>query len=64
MVFSNWACLHLFTQGIKHIPALEANLIGTLEPVLIPIWVFLFYGESMGAFALIRRIWSYSVEWF
>ncbi|MBK7452636.1 MAG: DMT family transporter [Anaerolineales bacterium] len=42
-----------FTQGIKHIPALEANLIGTLEPVLNPIWGFLFYGESMGAFALL-----------
>ncbi|HMV29790.1 MAG TPA: DMT family transporter, partial [Anaerolineales bacterium] len=41
-----------FSQGIKHIPALEANLIGTLEPVLNPIWVFLFYGESMGKFAL------------
>lgn len=41
-----------FTKGIKHIPALEANLIGTLEPVLNPIWVFLFYGESMGRFAL------------
>jgi drug/metabolite transporter (DMT)-like permease len=32
---------------------LEANLIGTLEPVLNPIWVFLFYGESMGKFALV-----------
>lgn len=42
-----------FTKGIKHIPALEANLIGTLEPVLNPIWVFLFYGESMGRFALV-----------
>lgn len=42
-----------FTKGIKHIPALEANLIGTLEPVLNPIWVFLFYGEKMGKFALI-----------
>lgn len=42
-----------FTKGIKHIPALEANLIGTLEPVLNPIWVFLFYGESMGMFALL-----------
>ena len=41
-----------FSKGIKHIPALEANLIGTLEPVLNPIWVFLFYGESMGKFAL------------
>ena len=42
-----------FTKGIKHIPALEANLIGTLEPVLNPIWVLLFYGERMGKFALI-----------
>ena len=42
-----------FTKGIKHIPALEANLIGTLEPVLNPIWVVLFYGESMGRFALV-----------
>ncbi len=41
-----------FSKGIKHIPALEANLIGTLEPVLNPIWVFLFYGERMGRFAL------------
>jgi drug/metabolite transporter (DMT)-like permease len=42
-----------FTKAIKHIPALEANLVGTLEPVLNPVWVFLFYGESMGAFALL-----------
>jgi len=43
----------LFTKGIKHIPALEANLIGTLEPILSPLWVFLFLGERMGAFALL-----------
>ncbi len=42
-----------FTQAIKHIPALEANLVGTLEPILSPVWVFLFLGESMGEFALI-----------
>ena len=42
-----------FTKGIKHIPALEANLLGTLEPILNPVWVFLFYGESMGRFAII-----------
>ena len=42
-----------FTKGIKHIPALEANLIGTLEPVLNPIWVFFFYGESVGKFAIL-----------
>ena len=52
-VFQIGLAFIFFTQGIKHIPALEANLIGTLEPVLNPIWVFLFYGESMGAFALI-----------
>jgi drug/metabolite transporter (DMT)-like permease len=43
----------LFTRGIKYIPALEANLIGTLEPVLNPVWVFLFLGERMGKFALL-----------
>jgi drug/metabolite transporter (DMT)-like permease len=42
-----------FTKGIKHIPALEANLIGTLEPILNPLWVFLFLGESMGRAALL-----------
>jgi drug/metabolite transporter (DMT)-like permease len=42
-----------FTKGIKHIPALEANLVGTLEPILNPVWVFLFLGESMGTSALL-----------
>ena len=43
----------LFSKAIKHVPALEANLISTLEPVLNPVWVFLFLGESMGASALL-----------
>jgi drug/metabolite transporter (DMT)-like permease len=43
----------LFTQAIKHVPALEANLVGTLEPVLNPVWVYLFLGESMGSYALL-----------
>ncbi len=43
----------LFTQAIKHIPALEANLVGTLEPVLNPVLVYLFLGERMGPFALL-----------
>jgi drug/metabolite transporter (DMT)-like permease len=42
-----------FTKSIRHIPALEANLIGTLEPILNPVWVFLFLGERMGRFALL-----------
>lgn len=43
----------LFSWAIKHVPALEANLVSTLEPVLNPVWVFLFIGESMGLSALI-----------
>jgi drug/metabolite transporter (DMT)-like permease len=30
---------------------MEATLIGTLEPVLNPLWVALFLGEKPGAFA-------------
>jgi drug/metabolite transporter (DMT)-like permease len=43
----------LFTKSIKHIPALEANLIDILEPILNPLWVFLFLGERMGKSALL-----------
>ena len=46
----------LFSNAIKHVPALEANLISTLEPVLNPVWVFLFIGEEPGRFALIGGI--------
>jgi len=43
----------LFSSAIKHIPAIEATLISTLEPILNPLWVFLFIGETPGVFALI-----------
>ena len=46
----------LFSNAIKHVPVLEANLISTLEPVLNPVWVFLFIGEEPGRFALIGGI--------
>jgi drug/metabolite transporter (DMT)-like permease len=42
-----------FSVAIKHVPALEATLISTLEPVLNPVWVFLFIGEEPGLFALV-----------
>ncbi len=42
-----------FTSAIKHVPAIEATLISTLEPVLNPVWVFLFIGEEPGHYALI-----------
>lgn len=43
----------LFTTAIKHLPAIQATLISTLEPVLNPIWVFLFVGEEPGTYALL-----------
>jgi drug/metabolite transporter (DMT)-like permease len=43
----------LYSIAIKVIPALETTLIGTLEPILNPIWVFLFIGEMPGPMALI-----------
>ena len=52
-VFQIGLAFIFFTKGIKHIPALEANLIGTLEPILNPVWVFLFLGERMGSSALL-----------
>ncbi len=42
-----------FTAAIKHVPAIEATLISTLEPILNPLWVFLFIGEEPGRFALL-----------
>lgn len=43
----------LYSLAIKHIHALEANLILTLEPILNPIWVFLVIGERPGPLALV-----------
>jgi DME family drug/metabolite transporter len=41
-----------FARGIAHVPALEASLLVLLEPVLNPIWTFLFAGERPGPWAL------------
>jgi len=42
----------LYAIAIRVIPALETTLIGTLEPVLNPIWVFLFISEVPGPLAM------------
>ena len=46
----------LYSIAIKIIPALETTLIGTLEPILNPIWVFLFIGETPGPLALVGAL--------
>jgi drug/metabolite transporter (DMT)-like permease len=43
----------LFTMGARLIPVAETSLIGMLEPVLGPIWVWLVIGEAIGVRALI-----------
>jgi drug/metabolite transporter (DMT)-like permease len=35
----------LFVRGLKHVTATEASLVGMLEPIFNPVWVFLFLGE-------------------
>lgn len=43
----------LFGWGVAHVQALEASLIGMLEPVLNPVWVFIFLGETPGWWAVL-----------
>lgn len=41
-----------FSLGLRGTPAVEASLLVLLEPVLNPIWTYLFAGERPGAWAL------------
>lgn len=43
----------LFALSIKHCSPLACGLIGAIEPLLNPVWVFLFDGEAPGIFALV-----------
>ena len=44
-VFQIGAAYFLFVRGLSHVPATEASLIGMIEPIMNPLWVFLFLGE-------------------
>ena len=41
------------TSALRYIPALEASLILLIEPVLNPVWAWVFQGERPGAWALL-----------
>lgn len=43
----------LYVSAIKHVSALEAILIPVIEPILSPLWVFLFLGEVPGYWAFL-----------
>jgi len=36
----------LFARGLRHIPGHEATAIGMIEPLLMPLWVWLAWGEQ------------------
>ena len=40
-------------SGLKTTPAVTASLISGIEPILNPILVAIFYGETIGSFALV-----------
>jgi drug/metabolite transporter (DMT)-like permease len=42
-----------FSRGLLRTPAIEASLLMLLEPVLNPVWTFLFAGERPGPWALV-----------
>jgi drug/metabolite transporter (DMT)-like permease len=46
----------IVTLAIKQLSALETILIQTLEPILVPIWVFLFLGERPSSSALLGAV--------
>ena len=43
----------LYTTALKYVSALDAILVCMLEPILNPIWVYIFIGEAMGEWAFI-----------
>jgi len=43
----------LFSWGVQGTPAVEASLLVLLEPVLNPVWTFLFAGERPGPWAIV-----------
>ncbi|HEY3123004.1 MAG TPA: DMT family transporter, partial [Thermoanaerobaculia bacterium] len=48
------ACAYvLFVKGLKLVTATKASLIGMVEPVANPVWVFLFLGERPSSYALL-----------
>jgi len=46
----------LFVKAVEHCPPLACSLLGAMEPLLNPVWVAIFDGETPGVFALFGGI--------
>jgi drug/metabolite transporter (DMT)-like permease len=51
-VFQIALAYYLFARGLAFVTATEASIVGMLEPVCNPMWVFLFLGERPSTFAI------------
>ena len=51
-VFQIGVAYFLLLSALRHVAALEASLLMFVEPVLSPIWAWLFHGETPGAWTL------------
>ena len=43
----------LFAAALRHIPSQEAVALGLLEPVVLPLWVYLVWGEQAAPWTLV-----------
>lgn len=55
-VFQIGIAYAIFSYGLKKVQAIEASLIGMIEPVLNPVWVLIWYGEIPSTGAIIGGI--------
>jgi drug/metabolite transporter (DMT)-like permease len=55
-IFQIGVAYAIFTYGLKKVFAIEASIIGMIEPVLNPVWVFFGYGEVPSVMAIIGGI--------
>lgn len=51
-VFQIGCAYYFYGKAIQKVPALESILVPTLEPLLNPVWVWIFIGERPGPWAL------------
>ena len=46
----------LFSEGIRNTPPVTASLITGMEPIMNPVWVALFYGETLSPLSLVGSV--------
>jgi drug/metabolite transporter (DMT)-like permease len=52
-IFQLGLAYFLFARGLEYVTATQASITGMLEPILNPMWVFLFLGERPSPFAVV-----------